>query len=97
MNPHPRAVVGAVLRDGPAAVRQRRHLRWLWKVPLGVSRLASCWNVLVMLVEVQMGSWTPGERAGGPGGREQRSYCHQHIREVDGRGEGRRGAWSLQL
>lgn len=61
-------MVGAVLVDGSAGVRQRRHLQWLWKIPLGVPQHPSCWNVLVMLVEVQMGSWTPGERAGDPGG-----------------------------
>lgn len=72
------AVVGALLRDGTAGVRQRRHLQWLWKIFPIVSRFPSSWNVLVMLLEVQMDSWTPGERAGGLGRdavREQGSHC----------------------
>lgn len=67
-----------MLRDGTAGVGQRRHLQWLWKISLSVSWFPSSWNALVMLLEVQMDSWTPGERAGGPGRdavREQGSQC----------------------
>ena len=40
---------------------------WLWKISPSVSRFPGCWNVLAKLLEMQTGSRSPGEEAGGSG------------------------------